>query len=175
MLSPFLSILSSHTFSLLYRYKFGLFAVYAVGLYVNGDDVINAHAASAHDVITAIDSGTVSCDLRLCFARNVDSKTLSTAINDSLKTRLAAGDAELEEFTSLLASLATSFETGSQLEFAWNPHKNILTIAKDGELPVTMRTHTLARALLDVYVGLDPISQSAKKSFLEGAAQYCDA
>ncbi|EDQ90330.1 uncharacterized protein MONBRDRAFT_7496 [Monosiga brevicollis MX1] len=155
------------------RKKYGLFSVYAVGLFVDRDDAKACQQFSLPD----IQAGHVAARLELAFARTVDQATMIEALADSVAPRLPTGDeaaaAELQELSAALlqVSQGQSFAVHSRLCFDWEPRRDLLVIGLEGGLPVTIKAPRVARALFDVYLDEQAVSADAKASFQQGIEQ----
>lgn len=113
-------------------------------------------------------------ELRLRFCRNVDAEDVVSAFEDSLKPRMLELK-KREEGTEdeKLATLKRfrgffpldKLKDGNELRFTWHPDGSLSTVV-NGERKPDVADPDLAKALFDVYLGKDPISNSGKKNLV---------
>jgi hypothetical protein len=151
-------------FSVRCRIKYGLFPVYAVGLYLDQTDVANSNGP----ILSSVAQGQVDARLQLLFYRNVDHNTMIEALRDSVAPRMTTmADDELTKLTSALEDISNggAFAAGSELTFDWNTRKSLLVLSKDKGLPTTITAEHVAPALFKVYLDEHAVAPDAKKSF----------
>lgn len=168
-----------------------VFDVYAIGLYVDppavhrrvGAALEAAAAPGARETAAEVadrrlgelNHAAVPRTLQLVMVRDVDAEDMREAFEDVLQPRIKArarGErrtaalAALKAFRAVFSRPATE---GQVLRFAWHPAAGTerparLVVSVDGSVRHTSQDPDLAWALFDVYVGNDPISDSARAS-----------
>ncbi|MCB9897356.1 MAG: chalcone isomerase family protein [Planctomycetes bacterium] len=164
------------------REKF-VFDVYAVGLYVDplaAHEQLAAHRAEsgkqlAKDAAFYADlaSDALPKTLRLVMVRDVDADDMRSAFEDALRPRMVEGRVGAER-EAALAALATfkgyfrkEYVEGTEMLLALRPGGK-LTAVVDGDLLGGVTSRALTDAVVDVYLGKDPISDDAKEAFGKG-------
>lgn len=166
------------------RYKYGFVKVYALGLYLPQqailEDPLQAFVGTTSadqlgdDFFTAVTElpRKKPATLVLQFHRAVDVDSLATAIKEGLAPRL--DEAVLDKFHDMLQSVlkSTGVPEGLELTFACNP-KGIESFAASGDGAnrtdlAELKEPAVCPALFDLYYGAEPISQSIKTGMAEG-------
>lgn len=172
--------------------------VYALACYV---DAAGAKAALAAG--ETLLSGTFDKAICLQLVRDVDSKTFFEALNDSVKPRLAliatnqaTKENENGDFMSEVAEAAEKAEeaaldaleelgdyflgkqkltSGTKVMLRTTDGETLRVSAAfaDGEAELELTSAELCEAIMDVYLGIDPISPAALDAFNQGAAKAC--
>lgn len=166
--------------------------VYAFGLYLDA----RAAAAALRDYrglrpkdrrksrafYRALLNGDFSKGLRWVMTRDVDGEDIAEAFAESLEPRLeklarsakpevvAADRAALARFKTFFSD---ELEEGTELVFAWHPGGRLVTRI-GGKVMGEVKSHNLALALFDVYLGSDPISEDAKEAFADALPGFLD-
>jgi hypothetical protein len=165
--------------------------VYAMGLYWDAAAGPQQHAAFAgQDAETlgkagklqaALLEGRCALTLRLVMCRDVDGDDMAEAFDDSLKPRLetAMKKLELRGKAEDLATFRGYFDVDEvkedvELLFTWTPDGRLHTRMK-GKALGTIDSPALARALFDVYLGEDPISEKGHRSLVARAPELLEA
>jgi hypothetical protein len=120
----------------------------------------------------ALLEGRCALTLRLVMCRDVDGDDMAEAFDDSLKPRLAHAmkKLELRGKAEDLAAFRAYFDVDEvtedvELLFTWTPDGKLHSRMK-GKALGTIDSPALARALFDVYLGDDPISEKGKSSLV---------
>lgn len=149
------------------RYKYGMFAVYAYAIYT---DASVLYTSSSDE---ALFRRLIECPpdrklLMLVFQRNITGQDLQAALHESLMPRLKTPEAQLElkEFFSQFPGL--QLVAGSSLEFSF--HNGIIETKFNGASLSKVRSPSVSKALLDVYLGSNPISTQFKPSIVKTRA-----
>ena len=160
--------------------------VYALGLYVDfaaaepvlkqalGERTLKQAKKDKvfHDAFLNDDFGKT---LRWVMARDVGGEDIAEAFRDSLEPRIKAAkldEAQRKSAEEAVRTFKAYFNSelteNTELIFHWEPGGKLHTIV-GGVKKGVITSLPLCRAMFDVYLGADPISSSAKTSFLEGA------
>ena len=109
--------------------------------------------------------------LRLVMTRTIDGNDVAEAFDDALRPRMtrALTDsrelAVLERFRGYLE--VDEVRSGTEIVFSCGPAGRLATsVGRDERPPIDSRV--LCRALFDVYLGKDPISNDGKRSIIAG-------
>lgn len=114
--------------------------------------------------------------LRLAMARDVDADDMAEAFEDSLKPRIERLTAKMQpdQQKAALQALARfrgyfqkEAEEDQVILFTWLPGGRLHTTI-DGEASPELKSLPLCKALFDVYLGADPISESGKEEIVDG-------
>jgi len=158
------------------RKKYSIVSVYAMGFYVDPKPAAKALAAwkdkklaevqkdaKFYETILNTDFGK---GIRLVMVRDVDAETMAEAFADSLDKRLKSdeGKKALEAFKKFFDK---EMKVKDEIIFGWDA-KGELHTAVNGKVKGVIKTKELAKALLDVYIGAEPISEDAKNNFAGG-------
>lgn len=122
-------------------------------------------------------------ELRLRFCRNVDAEDVVSAFEDSLEPRIlelkkrAEGSEEdklatLKRFRGFFS--LDKLKDGNELRFTWHPDGSLSTVV-NGERKPDIADPDLAKALFDVYLGKDPISNSGRKNLIRRLPELLSA
>ena len=112
--------------------------------------------------------------LRLVMTRTVEGNDVAGAFDDALRPRLAravtdTGSSEelavLERFHSYFD--VTEVRSGTEIVFSCGPAGRLMT-SVGGDVRPPIDSRALCRALFDVYLGEDPISDDGKKGVIAG-------
>eukprot|EP00887_Chlorella_sp_A99_P007281 scaffold2.g7281.t1 len=156
--------------------------VYALGLYVAEAaarrELRGRFAGAAPDALAADQAlfdelarrQGIEKTLRIVITSGlVKRRSFLDALNERLAPALKAAGAEaaLEAFQRQFD--AARFRKGLEISFTWTPAGRLVTKV-DGEQVGALSSRELRKALLDVYVGRDPVSADAKASFGRGLA-----
>ena len=158
--------------------------IYAFGLYVDPEGARAALSrfvgvsASALERDKSFYRRLLNLDfamtLRLVMTRTVDGDDVAAAFDDALRPRIAravmdtSGSGELavlERFRGCFD--VDKVRTGTEIVFSCGPAGRLATSVGGEERPPIDST-TLCRALFDVYLGEDPISDDGKRSVIAG-------
>lgn len=114
--------------------------------------------------------------IRLVMVRDVDADDMAEAFEDSLKPRIKAytkkqSAEQVKAATDSLAKFRGYFKKeakdGQVMQFTALPGGRLLT-SIDGKAMPEIKSSALSWALFDIYLGKDPISDSAKEKFVKG-------
>jgi len=159
----------------------GPIKVYTVALYFDKNAIVNAvkklkgkkgsELASSRDFENAIINGNIGRHIVLKMARNVSGTTMAGAIADSVKPRMKGKDStQLKDFQNILiSSLKDGAKSGMTLSFEGT---SSLTVKINGNKKGEVKSPTLCKAFLDVYVGKDCVSSSLKSSLANTVASW---
>jgi len=162
----------------------GPIKVYTVALYFDKNGIVNAvkkigslkgkkasELASSRDFENAIINGNIGRHIVLKMSRNVSGQTMAGAIADSVSPRMKGKDStQLKDFQNiLLTSLKDGAKSGMELSFEGT---SSLTVKINGNKKGEVRSPTLCKAFLDVYVGKDCVSSSLKSSLANAVASW---
>lgn len=158
------------------------FKVYALGFYLDEDAALPALKAAAGDLsvkkledseafrkaLLAGGEKAFGRSVRLVMVRDVDADTMAEAFEDSLWPRMKdateAGE-EREAAEAALARFRGFFEKEAEedqvMDFSWLPGGKLKAVVDGKPFPL-VENEALCRALFDVYLGEDPISDKAK-------------
>ncbi|GHP02855.1 hypothetical protein PPROV_000161000 [Pycnococcus provasolii] len=137
--------------------------VYAVALYVD------ANGAKAANDAENLMTGSYERKVVVKLVRNVKADTFWGALADALRPRMGAKAFEGSEASKKLKDFfheAGKLENGSAVTLHWKKPSE-LCVGANGK-KVSIASKELATALFDVYLGKDPVSPPALKSFKEG-------
>lgn len=137
--------------------------VYAVALYVD------ANGAKAANDAENLMTGSYERKVVVKLVRNVKADTFWGALADALRPRMGAKAFEGSEASKKLKDFfheAGKLENGSAVTLHWKQPSE-LCVGANGK-KVSIASKELATALFDVYLGKDPVSPPALKSFKEG-------
>ena len=158
--------------------------IYAFGLYVDPEAArtsLSQFAGASASTLERDESFyrrlldlDVTMTLRLVMTRTVDGNDVAEAFDDALRPRMArvvtetnrAGElAALERFREYFD--VDEVTTGTEIVFSCGPAGRLTTSVGGGERrPIDSRA--LCRALFDVYLGEDPVSDDGKRSVIAG-------
>ena len=158
--------------------------IYAFGLYVDPDAARTSLSQFAGASASTLERDEafyrrlldldVAMTLRLVMTRTVDGNDVAEAFDDALRPRMAlvvtetnrAGElAALERFREYFD--VDEVTTGTEIVFSCGPAGRLTTSVRGGERrPIDSRA--LCRALFDVYLGEDPVSDDGKRSVIAG-------
>ena len=164
--------------------------VYALGLYV---DPVGARAALAgfagssartlqrdarfHRRLLDLDFGMA---IRLVMTRKVRGSDVADAFDDALRPRMArGGEIDRQAGAAALARLRSHLDVdevqrGTEVVLACEPTGRLTASVGRAQRP-PIESRTLCRALLDVYLGEDPIERNAKRNIVGGIARLLAA
>ena len=116
----------------------------------------------------------VAMTLRLVMTRTVDGDDVAKTFDDALRPRIARAVTDTNG-SGELAALETFREyfdvdevtTGTEIVFSCGPAGRLATSVGGDERP-PIDSRALCRALFDVYLGEDPISDDGKRSVIAG-------
>ena len=158
--------------------------IYAFGLYVDPES-----ARASLSRFAGVSASTLERDesfyrqlldldfamtLRLVMTRTVDGDDMAEAFDDALRPRIAraltdtndSGElAALEKFRGYFG--VDEVRTGTEVVFSCGPAGRLATSVGGDERPA-VDSRALCRALFDVYLGEDPISDDGKRSVIAG-------
>ncbi len=162
--------------------------VYAFGLYVDPAGARAALAAFAgrrasvlrrdekfHRRLLDFDFGMT---LRLVMTRTVEGADVADAFDDALRPRMARAGRRSADGAGKNAPLARlrsyldvdEVERGTEIVFSCDPEGRLTTSVGRAQRP-PIESRTLCRALLDVYLGQDPIERGGKRNIITGFAR----
>jgi hypothetical protein len=113
--------------------------------------------------------------LRLVMTRTLDGEDVAEAFDDALRPRLVRAVTDTNDSGEALAALEQfrgylnvgEVSAGTEVVFSCGPAGRLATSVGGNErLPIDSRA--LCRALFDVYLGADPISDDGKRSVIAG-------
>lgn len=114
--------------------------------------------------------------LRLAMARDVDAKDMAEAFEEALEPRIERLTADMkpeqqQAAMGVLKRFRSYFEKEAKedqvMVFTWLPGGRLQTTI-DGKVSPELKSLPLCRALFDVYLGADPISESGKEDIVDG-------
>jgi hypothetical protein len=164
--------------------------VYAFGLYVDPAGAREALRPFAGNAASRLERDKrffkrlldldFAMTLRLVMTRNVDGNDVAEAFDAALRSRIAevsktggdpAAEAALETFRSYFDVDRVS--TGTEIVFSCR-NDGRLTSSVGGEERTPIDSRPLCRALFDVYLGENPISNAGKRSIVAGFPALLD-
>ena len=112
--------------------------------------------------------------LRLVMVRTVDGNDVAESFDDAIRSQIERAVRDTNDATGLAAleSFRRYFEVGevpaeTEITFACGPTGRLTTAVGGIERP-PIDSRALCRALFDVYLGADPISEHGKKALIAG-------
>ena len=164
------------------RSKYGLVSVYAYAVYVEDAPEVHEEISAAAELSAAerlkeerlwsrIIESSARKEIVLEMQRTITGEDFKTAFQDSLGSRVSSkqGKKALEEFAG--AFTGVSLDSGARLEFQVEKGA-ILRTMLDGRVLSVVDNIELATALMDVYLGKQPVSTQGKKKFAEDLHLY---
>ena len=113
--------------------------------------------------------------LRLVMTRTLDGEDVAEAFDDALRPRMVRAVTDTNDSDEALAALEQfrgylnvgEVSTGTEVVFSCGPAGRLATSVGGNERP-PIDSRALCRALFDVYLGADPISDDGKRSVIAG-------
>ena len=159
--------------------------IYAFGLYVDPEG-----ARASLSRFAGVSASTLERDesfyrqlldldfamtLRLVMTRTLDGEDVAEAFDDALRPRMARAVTDTNDSGEELAALEQfrgylnvgEVSTGTEVVFSCGPAGRLATSVGGNERP-PIDSRALCRALFDVYLGADPISDDGKRSVIAG-------
>lgn len=158
--------------------------IYAFGLYIDAESARASLSQFAGVPASTLERDErfyrqlldldVALTLRLVMTRTVDADDAAGAFDDALRRRMARAVADtngagrleaLERFRGYFG--VGTLTTGTEIVFSCDPAGR-LTSSVGGHQHPPIDSRSLCRALFDVYLGEDPISNTGKRSLIAG-------
>ncbi|TNE51212.1 MAG: hypothetical protein EP343_03740 [Deltaproteobacteria bacterium] len=117
-------------------------------------------------------NGAFGKSLRLVMVYSVDKKTMADAFAESLQPRIdkmegATKEAAMKDLETFKGFFDKDLVDKDEIKMIWLDD-GTLHAEINGELKGTIKNADFAKALFDVYLGAEPISEGAKKDFASG-------
>jgi len=155
------------------RTKYYYVSIYAYGLYVGPSAAINASNDELLSNLVAARDATKAVQLTFC--RNITGELMAEAFNESLGSRMQKrndwqqqGQTQLQEFASQFQGV--SLNQGSQLIFVityGSDNAASIETQLEGKSLGKVKGEALTWALLDVYLGKEPVSNDIQPYILD--------
>ncbi len=140
--------------------------VYTVALYVEqaGIEKQLKRTTKSSSPLTTLLNGSFRMVAHLHFVRDVDVGKVA----DGLSCVKGVDAEPLAVFRkAIVESVGTKMKAGESISLVWLQHSELLIVVRD-QISATIRDSKLPVAVFDMYLGEDPVSPPAKRSFEDG-------
>jgi len=146
------------------RYKYGFAKVYAVALYTEPEFKI----LDGQDALEAMSQSGVKNELQFTLVRALDSQTFIKALEEQLLPRVS-DKAQADAFVKLCdATLPKALPNGHHTAIRFEDGGRIIMFNAEKGTSEAVFAPQVASAMLDIYLGKDTVSPSARDEIYKG-------
>ncbi len=142
--------------------------VYTVALYVESEGIEKglkgAKSSLSSPLTNVLLNGSFRMVAHLHFVRTIDVDKVA----DGLSSLEGVAGEPLAAFRkAIIESVGTEMKAGETISLVWLQHSELLVIVR-GQIATKIKDSKLPAAVFDMYLGEDPVSPPAKRSFEDG-------